>query len=338
MLNDKFKEQFSDKVILVTGGTGSIGSALIKELLPYNPNQIRVFSRDQNKQYDLMEDLGEQPNVRFLVGDIRDEKRLNLAMGGVDIVFHAAALKHVPSCEYNPFEAVKTNIIGSQNVIEAALAHDVEKVIGISTDKVVHPTSVMGTSKLMMEKLFSSAYHYMGQKRTKFACVRFGNVAWSTASVLPIWKKQIDKHGEIRITDKKMSRFLMSKEQAARLVLKAAEITNGDEIFVLKMSAIKLPQLAKIFIEKYAPDKKVKIKIIGNRGGEKIHEDLFSSSDTEQRLYENQEMFILVPSMNQYDEGGTNKREYPGFKKIKKEKLKLSSHNNLSVSEVKKII
>ncbi|MDP3696584.1 MAG: SDR family NAD(P)-dependent oxidoreductase, partial [Candidatus Taylorbacteria bacterium] len=179
--------EFDNKTILITGGTGSIGSALVKELLPYNPKQIRIFSRDQNKQYELMEELGDQPHVRFLVGDIRDENRLNLALNNVDIVFHAAALKHVPSCEYNPFEAVKTNIIGSQNIIEAALEHNVDKVIGISTDKVVYPTSVMGTSKLMMEKLFSSAYHYMGQKNTKFACVRFGNVAWSTASVLPIW-------------------------------------------------------------------------------------------------------------------------------------------------------
>ena len=184
---------FKDKIILVTGGTGSIGSAIVKELLTYNPKQIRVFSRDQNKQYELMEELGNRSDVRFLVGDVRDEKRLNLAFDNVNIVFHAAALKHVPSCEYNPFEAVKTNIIGSQNLIEAALAHDVQKVIGISTDKVVHPTSVMGTSKLMMEKLFVSAYHYMGSKNTKFACVRFGNVAWSTASVLPIWQKQMSR-------------------------------------------------------------------------------------------------------------------------------------------------
>ena len=332
MTNNEFK----NKIILITGGTGSIGSALVKELLPYNPTQIRIFSRDQNKQYELMEELGDQPHVRFLVGDIRDENRLNLALNNVDIVFHAAALKHVPSCEYNPFEAVKTNIMGSQNLIEAALKNNVQKVIGISTDKVVHPTSVMGTSKLMMEKLFTSAYHYMGPKNTKFACVRFGNVAWSAASVLPIWQKQVSKNNEIKITDKRMSRFLMSKQQAARLVLKAAELTHGEEIFVLKMPAIKLPHLAKIFIEKYAPGQKVKIKLIGNRGGEKMHEDLFSGADMHQHIFENKEMFILVSHPNRYPE--LNDRKYPGFKKVNKDNIKLSSANNISISEIKKII
>lgn len=328
--------EFEGKTIVITGGTGSIGSALVKELLPSNPKQIRIFSRDQNKQYELMEELGDLPNVRFLVGDIRDENRLNLALNDADIVFHAAALKHVPSCEYNPFEAVKTNIIGSQNLIEAALKNNVQKVIGISTDKVVHPTNVMGTSKLMMEKLFTSAYHYMGPGNTKFACVRFGNVAWSAASVLPIWKKQISKNGEIKITDKKMSRFLMSKEQAARLVLKAAELTHGEEIFVFKMPAIKLTSLAKIFVEKYAPGQKVKIKIIGNRGGEKIHEDLFSGADMHQHIFENKEMFILVPTINRYE--ALSERKYSGFKKINKDTIKLSSAYNVNISEIKKII
>ena len=328
---------FYNKIILITGGTGSIGASLVTELIKYQPKQIRIFSRDQNKQYELIETFNHHPNLRLLIGDIRDEKRLNLALENVDIIFHAAALKHVPSCEYNPFEAVKTNIIGSQNVIEVALARGVEKVIAISTDKVVNPTNVMGTSKLMMEKLFISANYYRGSEHTKFACVRFGNVTWSNASVLPLWKKQIEKNSEIRITDKNMTRFFISREQAAQLVLEAAGLMQGGEVFVLKMPSIKLINLAKLFIAKHASNQKINIKLVGNRGNEKIHEGLFSEADIQNQIFENKEMLIILPHQTQFI--NLSNRNYPGFKPISsKTAIKLSSAKNINISEIRKII
>lgn len=332
---DNTTNQFKDKVILVTGGTGSIGSALIKILMTYEPRTIRVLSRDQNKQHELMEELGYPANVRMFIGDIRDDKRLDMAFGGVNIVMHAAALKHVPSCEYNPFEAVKTNVIGSQNVIDAALRHKVERVIGISTDKVVNPTSVMGVSKLMMERLFVNANYYRGSDETKFACVRFGNVAWSRGSVMPTWKKQIEKTGEITITGKNMTRYFMSIDQAAQLVLKSAELAQGGEIFVLKMPSVKLTDLAKIFIAKHAPDKKVRIRFIGNRGGEKTHEELLSDSDSAQRVFENKDMCIIVPRTSNYLGSAMN---YPGFRRAKQDSFNLTSKKNINLAAIKKLI
>lgn len=328
--------EFENKTILITGGTGSIGSALVKTLLNYKPKTIRIFSRDQNRQYELAEELNHPSCLRFFIGDIRDEKRLDFAMEGVDIVFHAAALKHVPSCEYNPFEAVKTNIIGSQNVVDIAIKHKVEKAIGISTDKVVNPTSVMGVSKMMMEKIFISANYYRGAEGCKFACVRFGNVAWSTASVLPIWQKQIVQNGSIDITDKNMTRFLMSRQQAAELVIKAAEAAQGAEIFVLKMSSVKILNLAKIFLEKYAKNgKNVSLNLIGNRGGEKMHEELFSEADLQHQIFENKAMYILVPTASSYLK--SNDRKYDGFKKTKN-KVSYSSRKFINDTLIKKII
>ena len=328
--------EFKNKIILVTGGTGTVGSALVRALLAYQPKQVRVFSRDQNKQYDLLEELDRPKNLRLLIGDIRDERRLDLALENVDIVFHAAALKHVPLCEYNPFEAIKTNIVGSQNVIEAARRHGVKKVIAISTDKAVNPTSVMGTSKLMMEQLFINANHYRGTTQARFACVRFGNVAWASGSVLSLWKRQLEKSGSIKITDENMTRFLMSKEQAANLVLKATELTRGGEVFVFKMPAIRLGDLAALFLKKHAPDRNIKINVIGNRGREKQHEELFHANNGHQRVFENKDMYIIVPPSLEYLTW--DKRSYPSFKKINQTGIKLASHEHINEKAIHELI
>lgn len=312
--------EYNNKIILVTGGTGTIGSELVRQLLKFQPKQLRVLSRDQNKQYHLAEETNHHPNLRLFIGDIRDRERLDLAFEDVDIVFHAAALKHVPSCEYNPSEAVKTNIIGSQNIIDMARKHGVKKVIGISTDKAVNPNNIMGTSKLMMERLFINANQYITKIGTKFACVRFGNVAWASASVLPIWSKQIERSDEITITDSNMTRFIISTDQAVNLVLRAGQLTQGGEIFILKMPSIRLGDLAKIFIKKYAPDKKIKIRDIGNRGGEKKHEELIDISDLDRDIFDDKKMFIITPPQAVYFIP-KEKRVYKGFKKISNSNL-----------------
>lgn len=329
-------KEFKNKTILVTGGTGTIGSELVSQLLKYKPKQIRIFSRNESRQYHLLEKLNYSQNLRMLIGDIRDKERLSFAMKGVDIVFHAAALKHVPFCEYNPHEAVKTNIIGSQNVIDVALHNGVKKMIAISTDKAADPCNVMGTTKLMMEKLVINTNHFTPQKGTKFSCVRFGNVSWSEGSVLQLWKNQAERNGVINLMNKNMTRFFMSTEQAVKLTLKAAELAKGGEVFILKMPSIRIADLAKLFIKKHFPGKSIKINEVGNRVGEKIHEDLLGGSDSAKRILANREMFILVPSANVYN----LKQDifnYKGFKEIVN-KSPHSSEDNIKPEEVAKII
>ena len=292
--------EFKGKTILVTGGTGSIGSEIVRQLLKHDPKIVRVFARHEDRHYSLMHELGDaEKRARFIVGDIRDKERLKLAMEGVDIVFHAAALKQVALCEYNPFEAVKTNILGTQNVIETARELGVEKVIGISTDKVAEPEGILGVSKLMAEKLFLATYYYKGDKKTKFACVRFGNVLGSRGSILPLLKKQIRDNGAVTMTDGKMTRFVMSIPQAVDLVLRASSLMRGHEIFVLKMPAVYLKDLIKAAIAHYAPlyGKKVSdiaIRLIGKRDGEKMHERLLANYETA-FVGETKDMYILTP-------------------------------------------
>lgn len=330
------KNEFKGKTILVTGGTGSIGSELVKQLLAYEPKQLRVFSRDENRQYYLMEQLHRPKNLRFFIGDIRDKDRLDFAFQDVDIVFHAAAMKHVPLCEYNPFEAVKTNILGSQNVIDIALKHNIDKVIGISTDKAANPSNVMGTSKLMMEKLLINANFYRGWARTKFSCVRFGNVAWARGSVLPLWIKQAEYDGEIHITNPDMTRFFMSISQAINLVLETARLTSGGEIFILKMPSIRIKDLAKMFIQKYFPQKKIVVKQIGNRPGEKTHEDLYTPNFKPKSQFENKDMIIIIPEVNIF-ELVQPERTYKGFVR-KKNIAEYCSDKSINVKKIKEIV
>ncbi len=295
------KNEFKGKSILVTGGTGSIGSEIVRQLLKFKPKVIRVFARHEDRHHKLMQEFGDRHDkvLRFMVGDVRDKDRLRMAMEGIDIVFHAAALKHVPICEYNPFEAVKTNIIGTQNVIEVARELNVDRVIGISTDKAAEPQGVLGVSKLMAEKLFLATYFYQGNKRTRFACVRFGNVLGSRGSILPLIKKQILEKDGVTITDPKMTRFVMTIPQAANLVLEVAKITQGQEIFVLKMPAVKIGDLIKAAIDYYAPlvgkkPAQIKIKPIGKRDGEKQHERLLADHEID-RVLETKDMYIITP-------------------------------------------
>ncbi|SEJ23550.1 UDP-N-acetylglucosamine 4,6-dehydratase family protein [Paenibacillus polymyxa] len=303
---------FTNKIVLVTGGTGSIGSEIVRNVLSYNPKALRIFSRDESKQFDLQQELKEFTNIRYLIGDIRDKQRLSYAMEDVDYIFHAAALKHVPACEYNPMEAVKTNVIGVQNLIETAIEHNVEKVVAISTDKVVNPTNTMGATKLLSERLISAANLYKGSKRTIFSCVRFGNVMGSRGSVIPLFRDQIAKGMPVTVTHAEMTRFMMSIPQAAQLVIDAAHYSQGGEVFVLKMPILKITDLAQCLVDSYeeAVGQPYRGEIIetGIRPGEKLYEELMTLEESERAL-ENGQMYI-IPSLFH-----TAEQEYAGFQK-----------------------
>ncbi|MFA4884205.1 MAG: UDP-N-acetylglucosamine 4,6-dehydratase family protein [Candidatus Margulisiibacteriota bacterium] len=295
------KDYFSGKKILVTGGTGSIGSEIVRQVIKYEPSVIRVFSNDEDAQFNLSQKYGSKGKVRFLFGDIRDEERLKWAMDSIDIVFHAAALKHVPACEFDPFEAVKTNVIGTQNVIKEALFQNVGKVINISTDKAVNPINVMGATKLLAERITISSNNYKGLGRTAFACVRFGNVLASRGSVVPIFLDQIKRGGPVTVTDPNMTRFIMSIAQSVELILNAAVGSKGGEIFILKMPAVKVGVLAEAMIEmlagRYGHDpKKIEIKEIGMRSGEKFHEELMTHIEMTNAV-DDGKMYTILPGM-----------------------------------------
>jgi len=305
---------FQGKNILVTGGTGSIGSEIVKTVLQHKPEVVRVLSNDENSLFSLGQELQSYSNARFLVGDIRDKERLARAMKGIQFVFHAAALKHVALCEYNPFEAVKTNVLGTQNVIEVAMEEGVDKFITISTDKAVSPTNVMGATKLLAERLTISASHYRGHRKTAFSCVRFGNVLDSRGSVVPLFKEQIENGGPVTITDPNMTRFVMSIPKAVELVLKAVEVARGSEIFIFKMPALRVGDLAEVMISELAPrygynPKDIKIKVIGKREGEKNHEELLTE-DEATSAYETAGMFIIAPTARNRKGGKTPVRRY----------------------------
>ncbi len=297
MMNE-LKKYYENKIILVTGGCGSIGSEIVKKLLRFNVKSIRIFDNDEGKLFEIEQEL-KSKKIRPLIGDVRDKDRLMGAVENVDIIFHAAALKHVPLCEYNPFEAVKTNIIGTQNVIKASLQEEIDKLIFISTDKAVNPTGVMGASKLLAEKIVISANNFKGRKKTTFCSVRFGNVLNSYGSVIPLFKNQIKNGGPVTVTDPDMTRFFMKIPRAVDLVLKAGCLSQGGEIFIFKMPTVRIGDLAQASIETFAHyydlDKKnIKIMVVGKRLGEKMHEELMNEIDKE-NTYENNEMFVIIP-------------------------------------------
>lgn len=288
---------FAYKKILITGGTGSIGSEIVRQLIPFGPDQIRIYSRDETKHFFLEKELSvlkRSADIRYLIGDIRDKERLNKAFFDVDIVFHAAALKHVPYCEYNPFEAIKTNVHGTQNIVDLALEHDVEKVIAISTDKAVYPNTIMGVTKLLMERIVVSSQNYLGNATTKFSVVRFGNVLNSRGSVIPTWIEQIKEGGPVTVTDKHMRRYFMSIPDAVRLVFLASAKMMGQEIMVLKMEEKSVYEMAQQTIKKYAQGKDIGIKIIGVREREKMTEKLFTKEESE-LLIDNGSFYIILP-------------------------------------------
>lgn len=246
------KNFYADKTILITGAAGSIGSALVRKLLKYNTKIIRALDIDETALFNLGQEFS-QNKVRLLIGDIRDKERLVRAVEDVDIIFHSAALKHVPLCESNPFEAVQTNVLGTRNLIEAAMNEEVQKFITISTDKAVNPINVLGASKLLAERLTASANLYKGRRKTKFSCVRFGNVLNSQGSILPTFTEQVKRGGPVTLTHPDMTRFIMTIDKAIELVLKAALLSKGGETFILKMSGLRIEDLAKAVIEEMAP-------------------------------------------------------------------------------------
>ncbi|NQT30401.1 MAG: polysaccharide biosynthesis protein [Candidatus Saganbacteria bacterium] len=308
------REHFKGKKILVTGGTGSIGSEIVRQLLSYDPETIRVYSNDEDAQFNLSQEVGAKGRVRFLFGDIRERERLKWAMQGIDVVFHAAALKHVSACEFDPFEAVKTNVMGTENVIKIALEENVEKVINISTDKAANPINVLGATKLLAERITISANNYRGKKRTILSSVRFGNVLASRGSVVPIFLKQIKNGGPVTVTDPDMTRFVMTIPQAVGLILKATFLADGGEIFILKMPAVKIGLLAEAMVEMFAPAlgykaSDIKIENVGVRAGEKYHEELMTHME-ESNAKEMDGLFVVSSQMLDKDKGGKTPVEY----------------------------
>jgi len=268
---------FEEKTVLITGGTGSLGHALTKRLLDEGAKTIRIFSRNESKQIEMESNFNDD-RLRFFVGDIRDSERLFTALEDVDIVFHAAALKHVPKIEYNPFESIKTNVIGSQNVIDNSLRQDVEKVICVGTDKAVSPLNTYGATKLLMEKLFVSANNYVNSEKhkTKFVAVRYGNVLGSSGSVIPRFIELIKKNRPITITDTKMTRFTITMSEALNFILNAAKTGNGSEIFIPKLKSYEMSTLIETLIELFGETQQ---EITGIRLGEKLHETLINNDE-----------------------------------------------------------
>ena len=286
---------FNNKNILITGGTGSFGKKYTKILLEnYKPNKIIIYSRDELKQYEMAQEF-DSSIMRYFIGDVRDESRLNTAMNGVDFVIHAAAMKHVPIAEYNPMECIKTNIHGAQNVINASIKNRVEKVIALSTDKACNPVNLYGATKLASDKLFIAANNIVGISPTRFSVVRYGNVVGSRGSVVPLFKKLIANGAkELPITDEKMTRFWITLEDGVKFVLKNFERMQGGELFIPKIPSMKITDLAATL----APN--LPTKIIGIRPGEKLHEIMISADDALHSL-EFSDHYVIMPSIKFYD-------------------------------------
>ncbi len=324
------------KKILITGGTGSLGQALTKRLLEMNVDTIRIFSRNEEKQIK-MENQFDDERLRFLLGDINDYERLKRAFENIDIVFHTAALKHVPKIEYNPFEAIKTNVIGSQNVINACLHENVEKAVAIGTDKAVSPLNTYGATKLLMEKLFVTANNFADPERhiTKFISVRYGNVFGSSGSVIPVFLEQIKKNKKITITDSQMTRFSITMNEALDFILNATNSGKGSEIFVPKMRAYNIMDLKDAIKDLF---ENVSEEIIGIRSGEKLHEMLINEDEIRYSWEYNNMNLITNPSYTLFHTNNI-RDTYNGIKKIENVKDYSSDQvNKISKVELKKMI
>jgi len=282
-----------DKKILITGGTGSLGQALAQRLLDEDAETVRIFSRNESKQIS-MESKFNDDRLRFLIGDVRDLSRLNKAFEDIDIVFHAAALKHVPVVEYNPFEAVQTNVIGSQNVIDACIHNEVKTAVAVGTDKAVSPLNAYGSTKQLMEKLFVTASNHINQSRhpTKFIALRYGNVLGSSGSVIPRWIENIKNKRKISITDPQMTRFSITMKEALDFILDSTKIAKGSEIFVPKLKAYSLTDLKDVVCELYG---EINEEIIGIRSGEKLHE-LLINHDELRDTWEIDDKYVVLQS------------------------------------------
>ena len=299
---------FRDRTVLVTGGTGSIGSEVVRRLLDLGPRALRVLSRDDSKQFELAQELGDRSALRLLIGDVRSRERVARAMSGVDFVVHAAAMKHVPACEFNPFEATETNVRGTQNVVEAAIDAGVERVLNVSTDKAVDPTNVMGATKLLSERLMSGAELYKGASVARFASVRFGNVIGSRGSLVPLILSQVARGGPVTVTDPEMTRYFMPLSEAAGLCLLAMERMKGGEVFILRMPRVRVGDLIEVLIDAYAPrlgyrPNEISVSTIGVRSGEKMDEGLMTAA--ERRRARAMDNMWVVPRVTDHGEAVT---------------------------------
>jgi UDP-N-acetylglucosamine 4,6-dehydratase len=277
---------FNGKVVLITGGTGSFGKKFARKMLEYDVRKVIILSRDELKQYEMSQEFTD-PRMRFFIGDVRDQERLNRAFDGVDIVVHAAALKHVTACEYNPFEAVRTNILGAQNVIDAAINRGVKRVIALSTDKAANPINLYGATKLASDKLFIAANSYVGDVPTRFSVVRYGNVVGSRGSVIPFFHK-LRNTGQLPITDERMTRFWITLDQGVQFVQDCLGRMKGGEIFVPKIPSVKIVDLARVI----APN--CKMEFVGIRPGEKLHEAMITEDDA-RKTVEFDSYFVIKP-------------------------------------------
>ena len=288
----------SGKNVLITGGAGSVGRILIRRLLQQDPDVVRVFDQSEPALAALKAELDDD-RCRFLAGDVRDKDRLVRALDGIDILVHTAAMKHVDVCEYNPFEAVKTNVMGLQNLIDVSIDSGVERVVFTSSDKAVYPANTMGTTKLLGEKLITAANKYSGGHDIRLASVRFGNVINSSQSVIPIFHEQIERGGPVTLTDPRMTRFFLTYDDVVELVLRAMEHTKGGEVFVHKMDAVRIEELAEAMIEAFAPryghdPEEVEITLTGRRVGETFDEKILTEREVS-RTVENESMYAVTP-------------------------------------------
>lgn len=314
---------FSNKTILITGGTGSFGNTFVPmTLAKYNPKKIIIFSRDEMKQWDMAKKFEGDPRVRFFIGDVRDKDRLYRALDGVDYVVHAAATKIVPTAEYNPFECVKTNVIGAMNLIDACIDKGIQRVVALSTDKASSPVNLYGATKLASDKMFVAGNSYSGSHDTRFAVVRYGNVMGSRGSVIPFFMS-IKDTGVLPITDSRMTRFMISLEEAVDLVWHAFEDMVGGEVYVQKIPSMKVTDLARVV----APD--AKQEVIGIRPGEKLHEQMISAEDA-YYTYEYPEHFKILPTINGW---ATDEKRIKNGKKVPEGFVYASDNNTEWMSD-----
>jgi len=322
-----------NKKILITGGTGSLGRALTKRLLAEKVDVVRIFSRNENKQVTMQSEFNDE-RLRFLIGDVRDLPRLRRALEGIDIVFHAAALKHVPIIEYNPFEAINTNVIGSRNVVEACLSENVDTVIGVGTDKAVSPLNTYGATKLLMEKLFTTASNYLDKDKhkTKFISLRYGNVLGSSGSVIPKFIQQIKSNQKITITDPNMTRFSITMDEALDFILDSTVSGKGSEVFIPKLRAYKIDDVKTALQELISNTGEQKIPV---RQGEKFHETLINIDEMRTTLESESKYIILQREISDQEIN----EQYPGFRRITfTEPYSSNVVEKISINELKDIL
>jgi UDP-N-acetylglucosamine 4,6-dehydratase/5-epimerase len=327
-------DMFNNKTILVTGGTGSFGKKFTQIMFDkHNPRRIIIYSRDELKQHDMRIQFNDDPRLRFFIGDIRDKERVFRAFhAGVDVVVHTAALKQVVACEYNPFEAINTNIIGAQNIIDGAIDSGIKTVIALSTDKAVSPANLYGATKLCMEKLFIQGNSYAGSRPTRFACVRYGNVVGSRGSVVPVFREQ-RKTGKITITDERMTRFWITLEQAVEFVLNCTDAMIGGEIFIPRIPSMGIMDLAKVI----APE--CEVEISGIRPGEKLHEALISVDESRHTIVMD-DKYVILPEHPWWDQKRSEYNLYANKDQLPENFSYVSDQNDswLTLEQLEKVI